>query len=299
MPRGSKPKPPNRAGYRITTQPEGTRVSYWPDPRGVGFGDVWVGTIESHKGDTVLIVWDDDQDHYEQWDGAEIRYRVDRGQMNLKRPPKGRRLRIPSDELLCKVCGKPRSEKCKCKRLGAVKPEEWGQKVVSPLLTPLSGHDMMDISNRGNAPMMRKGHMMAKKAAEVIEELDELEEMGEATESVDSGDKLTAKQAATLLKTDGRTLRKFLRKKHGTIGQGQRWEIDEADMPALKAEFEAFGRGTKAEPKAPGEKAPAKPKAPKGKSTPPSDDEIYGPEVEALDNDALLDMEDIEDLDMD
>lgn len=306
MARGSKPKPPNRGGYRITTQPEGTRVSYWADPRGIGHGSVRVGTIESHKSDTVLVVWDDDDEHYEQWDGAELRYRVERGQMNLKRPAKERRVRVPSDQLLCKTCGQPRSEKCGCKRQGAVKPENWGQKVVPSLLTGVDPHDMMDISIGGNAPIDKttKGHMMAKKAAQVeeIEELDELDEVTESASANDDEGMLTAKQAATKLGTDARTLRKFLRKKSGTIGQGQRWAINEDDMPSLKAEFDAWGKGGKTTPAKPttATKPAAKPAAKAKKSTAPvPDEDIYSDgddEFEALDNDALLGMDEIDDL---
>lgn len=62
--------------------------------------------------------------------------------------------------------------------------------------------------------------------------------------------KLSAKEAATELGTDARTLRKFLRKKSGLVGQGQRWEIDRKDLKALRKEFEDWAGG-KRERKAP------------------------------------------------
>lgn len=92
--------------------------------------------------------------------------------------------------------------------------------------------------------------MMARKKAEVVEEIDEVTDVTEVEEDeaeaaeASGGEMLTAKAAASLLKTDGRTLRKFLRKEFGTVGQGQRWEIDPADMPELKTKFEAWGKGS-------------------------------------------------------
>lgn len=103
--------------------------------------------------------------------------------------------------------------------------------------------------------------MMARKKAEVVEDLEEVTEVdeieAEADEATEGGEKLTAKQAASILKTTGRDLRKFLRKKYGTVGQGQRWEIDPADMPALKTEFEAFAKGGAKETKKTSKDKPA------------------------------------------
>ena len=257
-------------GYKLYKQREGTRVTYWPDPRGPGHGTMLSGVVIDHMGDTVSLVWDHDDEYYETWSSGECRYRVDRGQMRFIPPPKERRIRLPPDQLICKSCGRPRQLKCGCPRAGALKPEEWGQKVDHALLTPSLPHDMMDILIGGNAPdkEMMKGATMAKrqtKAVAVVEEdeaveLEELEdEAEEATEGTEgSGDMLTAKAAASKLGTDGRTLRKFLRSKHGTIGQGQRWEIDANDIDALKAEFLSWGKGgTKAD----------KPKTDKPKTT--------------------------------
>lgn len=242
-------------GYKLHRQRPGARVTYWPDPRGPGHGVMWNGWVVDHLGDTVSLVWDHDDEFYETWSSGECRYKVDRGQMRFIPPPKERRVRIPDDQIFCKVCGKPRQLKCNCPRPGALKPEHWGQKVVPQLLTPSHPHDMMDISIGGNAPDEGKGQMMArKKAVEVLDEVEELEEVEleeldepteEGTAAEGSGDMLTAKAAASKIGTDARTLRKFLRKKHGTVGQGQRWEVDINDVDALKAEFLAWAKGTK------------------------------------------------------
>ena len=136
----------------------------------------------------------------------------------------------------------------------------------------------------------------AKKVTPVVEELEELddavelEELDDAVEPEEkgegSGDMLTAKAAASKLGTDARTLRKFLRKKFGVIGQGQRWEVDNADIDALKIEFAAWTKGG-ADKAAKAEKAP-KAKAPK--AAPELDEEdALDAELEAFDE--------IEDLD--
>lgn len=250
------------AGYRIPRQPEGTRISWWPDPRGVDHPPHFWGTIIQHTADTVLVVWDDDDDHYEVWDGRDMRYRIDRGQMRLKQPPKARRIRLPPDQLTCKVCGKPRQLKCGCPRVGAVKPEEWGAPSVRETLTPAASDDRVISSLKGqSAPHEPKGANMATTKAEP----------------------LSAKEAATELGTDARTLRKFLRKRSGLVGQGNRWAIEPKELKALKKEFDAWAKGT-AEAKA-------------AKAKPPVDDD----EVESIEDleDALqeLDDDDLEELD--
>jgi len=242
------------AGYRVLKQREGTRVSFWPDPRGPGHGRVRVGTVMQHQGDLLLIVWDDDDDHYEHWPSPEVRYRIDRGQMNLKPPPKEGRRRIPKNELLCKQCGKPRELNCKCPRPGAMKPEEWG----AGTLTASSQSDRMTSSiNAAHDDDRMKGATMARKTMtkvdppeELDDELEELEELGTVEEPTtktasdeEDGDMLTAKGAATAIGTDARTLRKFLRKQQGTIGQGKRWAISAEDIPKLKKDFEAYSKG--------------------------------------------------------
>lgn len=249
------------------------------------------GTVLQHMGDTLSISWDGEEEFFEVWDGRECRYRVDRGQMRFIPPPKERRIRLPDNQIFCKTCGKSRDLKCDCPRPGALKPEEWGQKVVPALLTPSTPHDMMVISIEGNALDEEKGALMARKKAEVVEdEVDEVVELEELEDAADedegkvegSGDMLTAKAAATKLGTDGRTLRKFLRKKHGTVGQGQRWEIDANDIDALKTEFEAWSKGGKST----GEKK-ASTKKPKADAEP----------AEPLADAELDELEEIEDLD--
>ena len=72
-------------------------------------------------------------------------------------------------------------------------------------------------------------------------------EVEEVDEEVTEGAALSAKEAAAALGTDARTLRKFLRKRSGLVGQGNRWEIDPGEMKTLKKEFDAYISGQKAE----------------------------------------------------
>lgn len=72
---------------------------------------------------------------------------------------------------------------------------------------------------------------------------------------------LPAKQVATYLKTEAKTLRQFLRSDASTfeaVGSGGRYEFTEADLPKIKQEFTAWreahaARGSKRGPR--GEKA--------------------------------------------
>jgi len=101
---------------------------------------------------------------------------------------------------------------------------------------------------------------------------------------------LSAKEAAAELGTDARTLRKFLRKKSGVIGQGNRWAIDPGDIKDLRKEFNAWqSEGSKVKP------AEDKPKKPKAKSKKKGDGPIGGTDAELYGDDEADDV--FEDLD--
>lgn len=58
-----------------------------------------------------------------------------------------------------------------------------------------------------------------------------------------AGDTFTAKQVATRIGTDAKTLRKFFRSANSTteaVGQGGRYEFAKSDLPKIKAEFEKW-----------------------------------------------------------
>src|SRR5690606_29903036 len=80
------------------------------------------------------------------------------------------------------------------------------------------------------------------------EELDEPEpaKKAKSTPPEPSGDTLTAKQVATRIGTDAKTLRKFFRSPASTVepvGQGGRYEFAKEDLEKIKAEFEKWNSG--------------------------------------------------------
>lgn len=67
--------------------------------------------------------------------------------------------------------------------------------------------------------------------------------MPESTTEVDEGtnghvEAITPKQLALMLKTNARTVRKFLRTQYGKVGQGNRWGVDADELPKF---VEAWG----------------------------------------------------------
>jgi len=136
---------------------------------------------------------------------------------------------------------------------------------------------------------------MARKTAAPVEELEAFEEVtDDATDS--SEGKLSAKEAATAIGTDARSLRKYLRSQHGLVGQGQRWLIAPDDIPELKAKFDVFSKGAKPKVDKPAKKA-AKPKA---DAPPPDDDDELEDLTDLMpDDDELEDLDDLLDLEDD
>lgn len=141
--------------------------------------------------------------------------------------------------------------------------------------------------------------MMARKKAEVVEELEEVEleeledltEVAEAEASVTEG-MLTAKAAAALLGTDGRTLRKFLRKKYGILGQGKRWVVDPDEIETLRTEFKASTRAEKAAKKAEAKAAEVEDDEDFEEVEELTLDELEGPDEDELDDLEDFDFED-------
>jgi hypothetical protein len=61
-----------------------------------------------------------------------------------------------------------------------------------------------------------------------------------------AGDTLAAKQVATILKTEPKTLRQFLRSDASTfegVGSGGRYEFTDGDIPKIKEEFDKWREG--------------------------------------------------------
>lgn len=69
--------------------------------------------------------------------------------------------------------------------------------------------------------------------------------MPEPTTEVDEGtnghvEAITPKQLALMLKTNARTVRKFLRTQYGKVGQGNRWGVDADELPKFTEAWNAW-----------------------------------------------------------
>ena len=140
--------------------------------------------------------------------------------------------------------------------------------------------DELELEEEAPAPK-KKTKATAKKPADDEEADDELPDR----------DTYTAKQVATRIGTDAKTLRKFFRSAASTVepvGQGGRYEFDAEDMPQIKKEFDGWNttRPTRGRP-ANADKAATK------KSRTEVADEM--PEEEELDLDDELEDEPTED----
>lgn len=226
--------------YILPAQKPGTRVSMAKSRLGPDHRGVWLGTVVECYGNRLQIVWDDEPEFFEEWSRGDCRYWVDRGLMRFTPPPRARRVRLPADELVCKVCGAKGKARRRCppehKGPGAVKPEHWGKEDQTPALTPPTQSDKMTSSNRRGAPPPTE----------------ESENIQMATT-----EKLSAKQAAIEIGTDARTLRKFLRSDSSTFepcGQGNRYEFTAKQLKKLQREFDAWGSKAKSPSKSKGKK---------------------------------------------
>lgn len=114
----------------------------------------------------------------------------------------------------------------------------------------------------------------------------------EGGKDADGAKLLGAKEVATHIGTDAKTLRQFFRSGKSTfeaVGAGGRYEFNEADLPKIKAEFEAWrtnkpGRGRAADGSAP--------KKSRGKAQPKAEEVID--EVEEVE-----DLDDLDDIELD
>lgn len=128
------------------------------------------------------------------------------------------------------------------------------------------------------------------------DELDDNELDDEAEEGPPERDEYTAKQVATRIGTDAKTLRKFFRSAASTVepvGQGGRYVFDASDLPKIRAEFTKWN--TTKPVRTPGTKKTAAPKgrqAPAGADLIEEDDEVL--ELDDLDEPNEDELEDIE-----
>jgi hypothetical protein len=126
---------------------------------------------------------------------------------------------------------------------------------------------------------------------------------GTTTPPEPTGDTLTAKQVATRLGTDAKTLRKFFRtgaSRFKAVGQGGRYEFAKDDLPAIKAAFEAYNSGkTPRAKRDPADKAKPTGRMATAAAELEDDEEIDDePELEDLE-DLELDDTELDDLELD
>lgn len=157
---------------------------------------------------------------------------------------------------------------------------------------------------------------------EVDDELDDEEDLPEADDEVDdieedepkpaakktpkktkytdggkdgNGNKLLgAKEVATHIGTDAKTLRQFFRSGKGSfeaVGAGGRYEFNEADLPKIKAEFEAWQANKPGRGRASGA-AGGSSKKRRGKTQPTAEETID--EIEEVE-----DLDDLDDIELD
>lgn len=112
-----------------------------------------------------------------------------------------------------------------------------------------------------------------------------------------SGETLAAKQVATILGTEAKTLRQFFRSPASTIepvGSGGRYEFDKSDLPTIEKEFKAWKEGHAARGS---KRTSGGGKAAKAKAEVDAIEEVE--EIEELDEDELDDEIDDDDLELD
>lgn len=176
-----------------------------------------LGILARKTSQTVFIQWlgDEDLTYYSQGDA---RYEVDRGRW--------------------KFLGVPRKD--------PLNPDD----PTMDALTELRRNAMMMVRQIAATPPTEE----SKTEEDAMSESKAAQERRMAQEAAKSGslaerDTYTAKQVATRLGTDAKTMRKFFRSQHSTVepvGQGGRYEFDAGDMPQIKAEFTAWQKKSKA-----------------------------------------------------
>lgn len=132
------------------------------------------------------------------------------------------------------------------------------------------------------------------------EELDDDEVDDKPTPPEPSGETLTAKQVATRIGTDAKTLRKFFRSSNSTVeavGQGGRYEFAKEDLEKIRSEFTNWSSNKPARAPKGSKKAAAEPKR-KVEDIPEEDLELDDEELE-LDGSQLEDNDEIEDDELD
>ena len=161
------------------------------------------------------------------------------------------------------------------KRIAAIQARAEGQQVVAesktPALDPITpAHGVFPI------PTNPKTSLTSVEDSPILG----LSAPTDPEEDTMADTTLTAKQAATKLGTDARTLRKFFRATPDieAVGRGGKYEIDAKELPAIRKAFKVWEKDetkkAKARAAAKAEKAAAKKTAPVDDIEEPTDDDL-------------------------
>lgn len=141
---------------------------------------------------------------------------------------------------------------------------------------------------------------------EADDEVDDTPAEAPAAPPEPSGDTLTAKQVATRIGTDAKTLRKFFRSPASTVeavGQGGRYEFAKEDLEQIRAEFTKWNTNKPTRAAKGTKKADAEPRRKTEDAVPEEDleldDEIIEPSADELDDDEIELDDDELDLELD
>lgn len=137
----------------------------------------------------------------------------------------------------------------------AIEDEGYDEEAVTTMTKAELVADLAQIEVPEDEPDIELEDEVEEELDEEELEADEIEEApkpaakksrAKAAKNEGEGGTIAAKQVATLLGTEAKTLRQFFRSDASTIepvGSGGRYEFNEEDVPKIKAEFEAWKAG--------------------------------------------------------
>lgn len=199
--------------YRLTGVQVGSIVAECLDPYRRWHLGHRLGVIARNSIGSLLVRWEGDET-YTHYTAGDARYKVD---TNLWRISQLRQSNV----------------------FDALSGEE--RRADSLALTRVAGCGSIGISppSEGDAPPTEEETPMAATKQQ--------EKPAEApADALKERDSYTAKQIATRIGTDPKTLRKFFRSPASTVepvGQGGRYEFDASDLPKIREEFERWKNG--------------------------------------------------------
>lgn len=229
--------------YRLNGVPTGSAVARCLDKYGRWEGGFVLGVIVRKTASIVQIRWENEDDIHT-YNQGNARYEVDRNRWRILGVVRGNPL--DPDNPIAEALKKLR--------------QEASQQLT---ISGRSGNMLHAANDEGGSSPTEENQDMAKEISNAAAERAAAKQ-ALANGDLKDRDTYTAKQVATRLGTDAKTMRKFFRSAHSTVepvGQGGRYEFDARDLPKIKKEFNTWqNRGAK-------KSTPAKP-APKLIATP-------------------------------